>query len=632
MFDSIAILTNIGVILYLIITLFKGGPSNFTSDYIFIGYLVFTILTLPMLISKVVFKSRVVGLVSALSYLIYPLQFLIVTLVTKVTGLSLGEILPFVPIFNMILWNILFAFLILHDEKRGDYSEIIVKNVLSAIVPGIIFTIIVALFIREKDSIVALDYLQHSTVPNKMFYNNMTCILPGQCSNLFLQHGYTTFYHIILGNITTFLQNDPIRTFYIIDLLFPVIASIPLFYLFKKYTRSTIWSQLGVFLSLSVFIIGGYDFVFFIPQTFAFLLFLMILKDQNLSVFGLIISSLLLISTHFVMGVMFAGFLWFKFLIIDKLNTKKERRVYYLILGLTFVFFVLANIAGFSIEKFIQTDATKVIGSFTNPYYPNNIKAFGEILGPVWLLVALAYITNLIDGEDSKSALLSTSFITLCGIGYFLAPTYANKFTIGIGVYAVMLIIPFILRIRFNNIFKALILLILPLIFFTNFFIQYRKYLSFYTQSNGTVSAITKEDRELVKFLKNEKPTNLVVSDPYTQLVVASLANVDTAQAQYMQLETRQVLYKFLDDPIPRREDALLNSESLLGKKEFDLIYSSRLHRSLKYDSTAWVNNIYSLDINSDEKIDEIDSKLRGYLETMGKKEIYISDYYRLFK
>ena len=297
----------------------------------------------------------------------------------------------------------------------------------------------------------------------------MTCILPGQCSNLFLQHGYTTFYHIILGNITTFLQNDPIRTFYVIDLLFPVIASIPLYYLFKKYTQSTIWSQLGVFLSLSVFVMGGYDFVFFIPQTFALLLFLMILRDRNLSISKLILSSLFLVSTHFVIGVMFSGFLWFKFLIIDRLSSKKEIRGYYVILGLTFVFFVLANIAGFSIEKFIQTDATKVIGSFTNPYYPNNIRTFGEILGPVWLLVVLAYITSLIDGENSKATLLSTSFIALCSIAYFLAPTYANKFTIGIGVYTIMLIIPFIQRIRFNNLFKGLLLIILPLIFFKLF-------------------------------------------------------------------------------------------------------------------------------------------------------------------
>lgn len=632
MFDSIAIITNIGVIGYLIFTLFKGGPTAFSSDYIFIGYLVITILTLPMLISKVIFKSRVVGLLSALSYLIYPLQIVIISLFTKVSGMSMGEILPFVTIFNMLLWNILFAFLILFDEKRGDYSEVIIKNILCAIIPGIIVTVITAIFIRQKDSIVALDYLQHSTVPNKMFFNNITCLLPGQCSNLFLQHGYTTFYHTILGNITTFLQNDPIRTFYVIDILYPVIASIPLYYLFKKYTRSTLWSQLGVLLSLLVFVMGGYDFIFFIPQTFALLLFLMILKDRNLSLSGLILSSILLLSTHFVMGVMLAGFLWFKFLVIENLNKKKEVKIFYLILGLTVLFFALANIAGFSVEKFIQNDATKVIGSLTNPYYPNNIKAFGEILGPIWLLVILAYITNTIDGDDRKSSMIGISFIALCSIAYFLAPTYANKFTMGIGVYSVILIIPFILKLRFNNIFKLLLLIILPSVFIINFYIQYKNYLSFYTQSNGTVSAITKEDKELVSYLKTEKPNKIVLSDPYTQLVVASLANVDTAQAQYMQLETREDLYKFLKNPITRTHESLLNSKSLLQNNDFDLIYSSRLHRSLQYDSTAWINNIYSLDINSNEKIDDVGITLKGYLSTLGKKEIYISDYHRIFK
>lgn len=632
MFDSIAIITNIGVIIYLIIALFKGGPVAFTSDYVFIGYLIVTTLTLPMLISKVVFKSPVVGLFTALCYLIFPLEILIVTLITTVSGFSMGEVLPAVPIFNIVLWNLLFTFLILHDEKRGDYSEIILKNILSAIIPGIIFAILVALFIRERDSVVALDYLQHLTVPNKMFFNNMTCLLPGQCSNLFLQHGYTTFYHTILGNIAVFLQNDPARTFYLLDILFPIIASIPLYYLFKKYTRHTLWSQIGVFLTLSVFVIGGYDFVFFIPQTFTFFLFLMMLKDRNLSVSGLIVSSLLLISTHFVIGTMLAGFLWFKFLILDNLKTKKEIRIYYLILGLTLLFFILANIAGFSVEKFLQADSTKVIGSLTNPYYPNNLKAFWDILGPIWLLVFLAYITNTIEGEDSKSSLTSVSFIALCSTAYFLAPTYANKFTLGIGVYAVLLIIPFILKIRFNNLFKVLLLIILPVIFFANFYIQYQNYLTFYTQSNGEVSAITKEDRVLVDYLKTERVEKIIVSDPYTQLIVASLANIDTAQAQYMQLETRETLYKFLKNPIERREKALLNSESLLQNNDFSLIYSSRLHRSLKYDSTAWINNIYSLDINSDESIDSVSSNLKKYLRRLDKEEIYISEYYRLFK
>lgn len=632
MFDSIAIITNIGVIIYLILTLFKGGPSVFNSDYVFIGYLIVCILTLPMLISKVVFKSRIVGLLSALCYLIYPLQILITILITKITGLSMGEILPAVPIFNMILWNILFTFLILNDEKRGDYSEVILRNILSAIIPGIIVTVLITLFIRQKDSVVALDYLQHITVPNKMFLSNITCLLPGQCSNLFLQNGYTTFYHTILGNIAVFLQNDPVRTIYLLDMLFPVIASIPIYYLFKKYTRSTLWSQLGVFLSLSVFITGGYDFVFFIPQTFAFFLFLMILKDRNLSIPGLMISSILLISSHFVIGTMLAGFLWFKYLIIDNLRKKKEIQIYYLISGLTLLFFILANIAGFSIEKFIQGDSTKVIGSLTNQYYPNNLETFWDILGPVWLLLLLVYLANTVEGEDSKSSLISISFITLCSIGYFLAPTYANKFTLGIGVYAVILIIPFILKIRFNYLFKILLLTMLPFVFFTNFYIQYKEYLTFYTQSNGKVSAITKEDKELVSYLKADKPTRLVVSDPYTQLMVASLANVDTAQAQYMQLETRETLYKFLKNPIKRREKSLLNSESFLQNEDFDLIYSSRLHRSLKYDSTAWINNIYSLDINSDEKINYVSDNLKDYLRDIGKEEIYISEYYRFFK
>ena len=68
-----------------------------------------------------------------------------------------------------------------------------------------------------------------------------------------------------------------------LDLLLPIIASIPLFYIFKKYTKSNLWSQLGVFISLSVFVTGAYEFIFFIPQTLTFLLFLMALREDNIT-------------------------------------------------------------------------------------------------------------------------------------------------------------------------------------------------------------------------------------------------------------------------------------------------------------------------------------------------------------
>ena len=182
MYDILAITTNIGVIGYLIYLLLTGGLSSFNTSYVFIAYTIFTVLTLPNLIAKVIFKAKIVSLASLFSFLYYPILYLLTTIISRVGGVSLSEILPFASIFNLLLWNILFMLFILLDEKRGDYSEKIVKNIVLAVIPATIFSILTAIFIRQKDSVVALDYLQHTTVHNTMFYENKLCILPAQCS------------------------------------------------------------------------------------------------------------------------------------------------------------------------------------------------------------------------------------------------------------------------------------------------------------------------------------------------------------------------------------------------------------------------------------------------------------------
>lgn len=633
MFDVIGITINIGIIGYLIFSIFTGGLQSFSNNYVFIGYLIFSILTLPNLLSRVIFKSRLFGISSALLFIYYPIQFLLQLLIANLTGLSLNEVLPFGVIFNLILWNILFMLFIVGDNKSGNESEEILKEIISALIPAIAFTIIVFILIRQKDSIIALDYLQHLTVPNKIFNNGILCLLPGQCSNLFLQHGYTTFYHIILGNIVTFLGNDPIKTFYVLDIVFPLVASIPVYMIFKKITRSTLWSQLGVILSLLVFVMGGYDFVFFIPQTFALYLFILTFREKKLSTFQLILISILLICTHFIIGTLFVIYLWFRQFVINNLKNNKEKSIFLLLLLLSTIFFVLANIAGFSAEKLIQQDAIKVIGSLTNPYYPNNSTVYSQILGGGWLLVLIAYFSTLFEKKKSDMSLTLLSYISLGIIFYFLAPTYANKFTIGIGFFSSLLIVQYLWKLAFKPLIKLLLLLSLILTYSLNFYVQYNRYQTFYTQEDGTVSAIVEEDLEIVEYIKENNLTNtFIVSDPYTQLVVASLGNLDTAHAQYMSLDTRYALLDYLKDPSVETYEKLLLSPSMPTREDITILYTSRLERSLRLEDVSWTYNIYSLPLDNSYPIGILQDNLLKDQRRLGNELIYISDNFILFK
>jgi hypothetical protein len=633
MFDAISLTVNIGVIGYLIYSIFSGGLPSLGTNYIFIGYLTFTILTLPNLLSKVIFKSRLFGITSALLFIYYPVLFLLQVGVANITGLSLNEVLPFGVIFNLILWNSLFLLFIIGDNKKGNESEVTLKEVASALLPSIVFVIFVSIFIRQRDSVVALDYLQHLTVPNKIFHNGILCILPGQCSNLFLQHGYTTFYHIILGNMTTFLGIDPVRSFYVLDIIFPLVVSIPIYIIFKKVTRSTLWSQLGVLLTLLTFVMGGYDFVFFIPQTFALYLFLLTFKETKLSTLQLILISILLFSTHFIIGTIFVGYLWFRYLVIQKLKSKKDKNVFMLLIALSVMFFLVANIAGFSVEKLIQQDAVEVIGSLTNTYYPNNLFIYLQNLGAGWLLVLIAYIGTLLEKRKDERMLSLFAFIAFGIMFYFSAPTYANKFAIGLSFFAALIVIKYLWSLGFKPVLKLLLFGCLILIWGFNYYVQYNKYLSFYTQEDGAVSAIVKEDKAMIEYIENNSLQNsFIVSDPYTQIVIAALGNVDTANAQYMQLETRNNLLEYLENPSVDTYDKLLTSSGIPGGTEINILYTSRLERTIQLNDYAWLHNIYSLPINNSYAITILDEDLLEYQKRQEKKLIYISDNFILFK
>jgi hypothetical protein len=403
--------------------------------------------------------------------------------------------------------------------------------------------------------------------------------------------------------------------------------------IFKKVTKSTLWSQLGVLLTLLTFVMGGYDFVFFIPQTFALYLFLLVMQEEKLSVVQRILVSIMLFSTHFIIGTVFVGYLWFKALIVDKVKKRKESTLLLLFLLLSVCFFFLANVAGFSIEKLIQQDTIEIIGSLTNTYSPNNLYVYLQNLGAGWFLVAIAYIATLLQKRREKYLLSFFTFISFGAIFYFLAPTYANKFAIGLSFFATLVVIRYLQSLGFKPLIKSLLFAVLIPIWGLNFYVQYNRYLTFYTQENGDVSAVVRQDKAIIEYIENNDLTDtFIVSDPYTQIIIASLGNVDTANAQYMQLETRENLLEYLENPNSETYEKLLTSPGIPGGTEVHILYTSRLERSIELNDYAWLYNIYSLPIDNSYPITVLDEDLLEDQRRLEKQLIYISDNFILFK
>jgi hypothetical protein len=280
-----------------------------------------------------------------------------------------------------------------------------------------------------------------------------------------------------------------------------------------------------------------------------------------------------------------------------------------------------------------QSDALEVVGSATNAYYPSNISAYIQNLGAGWLLVLLSYLSVLMQKGKSNEDIALLCFITFGIIFYFLAPTYANKFAIGLSFFATILIIKYLWKLGFKPMMKIVLFGFLIIIWGLNYFVQYNRYLTFYTQEDGSVSAITKEDEAIIEYLKENDLTNkFIISDPYTQLIVAAFGNVDTVNAQYMPLETRKNFIEYLKNPSVRTYEQLLTSPGIPAKEDITILYSSRLHRTIELNDQAWLYNVYSLPTNNSYSIHKVGEDLIKDQKRLGKDSIYISNNFFLSK
>jgi len=608
----------------------KNNFSNLASNDLFIIYLITVVLTTPSLIAKGFFKTTFIGFTTVATFMYYPLSYIFLFIIAQIIHLDLIVMLRGFIVFTIIYWNFLIIFIILTHESA--YLITVTKKLIYLTIPIAIYLVIFKL-IRPNISIVALDYLQHQTVVNKILLGQNLCLTPNACSNLFLQQGYTSIYHTILGNLGSYWGGDLSKIFYYVDLVWPLLGAIVLYKLFRQRLTNRFLTYTAVVLSLLVFINGAYDFVFFIPQTLCFFFFLNLFTSHRLTLIKLIIGLVILLLTHFIMGSFLCVILIVKFL-LDRYYLK-----YTEIDGISFIgvlsvvittFIILANLAGFSIEKTLQSGEVNLVGASTNLIVPNNIYFVLSILGfgIIIFLISLSYYFF----TPKKHLVLFFSVIYIClDLSlYFLSPTYANKFLLGIGVFSTLIIIAYISHVNLNKPLLYILMSLLVLSYGFNYIYNYKSYLTFYRQSTGNISVLTPEDLPLINYLNNHTQNCLVISDPYTQIIIASFAQVDTARAQYMEPKSRKALVDFFTNPNDNNYNALLGIDETKGYYHFCLLYTSRLEKTIVEKNDFWLSNIYSYQINNDYVLGD-KSILNNYLKTKGLNIKYSDQHFVLY-
>jgi hypothetical protein len=607
---------------YYLYLLIIGGQDE---SYFFHIYNIIAIFAIPFLASKYISIKYKKEINPVILFAAFPITYLLAFLISKISPISASNIISFFSILIVIKFVFLKNYLI-WKLNWGKTKKFLYEHRFLPIV--IVVYTAIFLFIRDINSIVALDYLQHLSITEKM-QDGALCLIPNQCSELFIQVGYTTIYHAILGFITSFSNSNALSAIFILDLLYPLLIAILTFNILKRFNKNNLLNSLFALATILVFINGSYETTFFIPQTLAFVMFLIAINEKDLDLKNLLLIILILFLTHFVIGVFFAIFLIIKYLLIDKLSPKilGEFSKYIVFFAIfTPIIFLIINSSGFSIESSFQKSAVESIGGFTNLMFPRNIFAYLTIWGGtiVFLFMSIALQKN----KKKPWYLYSIIYLSLTLSLYLLAPTYANKFLLGSSVFASILMLKYLSNFK-DQMINVLIAMILIICLVPNFYFKSLSYLSFYRQHDNVATAVPVRDTYALKHIKAMESDCIFVSDPLTQIQVESLGNKPTAKAQYIKPDSRRRVYEFANNQTNETYSEILKIEEL-EQREMCFIYSSRLHTAKNRQDINWLFHTYSLPRDSSNPVQE--STIKSFMEEKGYNVEYQDPHFIIFK
>jgi hypothetical protein len=606
----------------------------YNDNYVLLAYLWLVVLTLPSLIAKIYFQAPYFSFTAAASYTYYPIVYL-VTLAIAQLGADMQLLSTVAAAFTLLLWNALWALDVLYDPPQ------VFKRKLQA--GAAIFITILAVGLaylglgRGFDSLVANDYLVHRSATVNMANGSELCIIPSQCSNLFLVDAYTTFYHSVVMQVYEGFAVDVVAAGYILDLVYPALMVLVIYKMLRKFQIKNIWAIASAASSLLIFEVGAFGLHMFLPQTFALLITLLMLNSPKLSVGRLIAIAPVILAIHAAMGLYLYIQLLLYFIFIEKYYHQKrlqEFKPQQLILpALTLTFIVAANFAGFSIERYFQQSQTDALGFLTNPYFPDNALFIYQLLGLASIGFAAAVVAYIFELKKNKFGLAALLFIAAALAAYFLGPIYANKFSLGLSIFVSAFVYMVIAQLKVSNAVKVIFSIVFMALLSYNLTLRYDEFLVFYEQNNGFASAYTSKDQGIIEAVRRGEWADscVFVSDPQTQLMISSLGEQTSAQGHYMSLDGRDRLADFALDPTDGSLDRLLRADELDGIDNVCLVYSARLKQLAEDEDSEWLELVYSYEIDTNRELDlRLDEPIR-YLEAEGYEPQYEGSYFSVF-
>lgn len=613
---AIGIISSIFITLYLFLGLITENLQN-NSLYVYFSILI--TLSFPSLFSKVVLKKNFFGIYTVISFLVFPIFWIL--------SLVIGS--SFFPTLALLIGWVSMITYFIKNSTRSELQKFTGSYLYLFLVSLFLITIYTIIG-RTANSVVANDYLVHQSVVNQM--TSTFCLIPSECSNLFLIDTYTSLYHSLIFPITQGFNTNFLVYGYLLDVFFGSLIGFVILQIFKKFNLNYFYSVFGSIITILTFEQGAFTYHLFIPQVFAFYLALQFILEKKFSR-AVVPAIFVVIATHFIMGTYILGLMALYYLYKRNLFIKQIKLIktseFTAYLGIITLLVLLLSITGFSVEKSFQADEILNLGGATNYYFPDNLKFIFEIIGLNLLFLVIGIVYIIKNKMSSKWTYFAIAYIFAVISVYLLAPIYANKFLIGIGIFSSFMICTFLYELILDNRKKLALLVLFALVTLASFTTNYRFFILFYTQNDGNTSAINNKDLPLIEFINSNDLECVYISDPQTQLTISSLTNEITNSGSYSSLQSRRFLDNFVRVPTVQNLSRVFEIE-VTENQNVCFVYTKRLVELSNDETNLWENKIYYYTVDFQGELQ--DDRVFEFFRSLDIAPQYSDRYSAIFK
>lgn len=463
------------------------------------------------------------------------------------------------------------------------------------------------------------DFLEHQTLVNNILAGRFS-YFTSQITDTFIFDGYSSLFHTLLASSQMFISADIIGFWQSISFLHLIMVVFASYILAFTISDNKGIAALSAIISASIFETVAFTAVFFIPQTFVAVIFiilfsqlLMEIKHDRVLPFWLVLISLIfLILSHYIVGFVAAVIYFGMYMFIRYGEWLKSKVDFTALIEIS----ILGSIFLILFSSLISSGfLNQGEGQYFNFTLTDKLSFIQEAYGySLYILLPLGTFYTLKRKKLPEIIMLIICLMLVVII--FLQVSYVLKFLV-LGRYFINFIMAlglyFLISKVSNRFLNRMTYIYIAAVFIGIFIIN-----SIYWKGNlyyhNLQTQIAPNELVAANFLqKNYQNTNiLMISDPATQNILETFSKINSQGGAYMILNTRQKLIEVAEssstaeikDKIFQIKDSIASDSGkrlwILSGRYFNWQKASKDNREALYFN-VWAPS--DLDFNSQKYI-----------------------------